>query len=61
MYEEEIIPYVSEGICGSVYTQLSDVEEEINGLYTYDRAVCKVDKDRMREMSSRLMRAVEEL
>lgn len=31
-----------EGLCGAVYTQVSDVEEEINGLYTYDRKICKI-------------------
>ena len=27
---------------GAVYTQVTDIEEEINGLYTYDRKICKV-------------------
>ncbi len=31
-----------EGLCAAVYTQLSDIEEEINGLVTYDRKVEKV-------------------
>lgn len=35
-----------QGLSAAVYTQVSDVEEEINGLYTYDRKVCKVVKDR---------------
>lgn len=26
-----------EGLAGAVYTQVSDIEEEINGLLTYDR------------------------
>ena len=30
------------GLCGAVYTQVSDVEEEMNGLYTYDRRICKL-------------------
>ena len=54
MYEKMILPYVSQGLCGCVYTQLSDVEDEINGLYTYDRKVCKVDKERMKDMADRL-------
>ena len=33
----------AEGLAGFVYTQLSDVEEETNGLLTYDRRVCKLD------------------
>ena len=31
-----------EGLSGFVYTQLTDIEEETNGLYTYDRRVCKL-------------------
>ena len=30
------------GLAGYVYTQLSDVEDEVNGLITYDRRVCKI-------------------
>lgn len=37
----ELIP---EGLCGGVYTQWSDIEEEVNGIYTYDREVRKIDR-----------------
>ena len=47
MYEEMVKPAIPQGLCGVVYTQLSDVEDEINGLYTYDRQVCKVDAARL--------------
>ena len=30
------------GLAAAVYTQLSDIEDEVNGLLTYDRKVCKV-------------------
>ena len=50
-----IIPSVADGLCGCVYTQLSDVEEEINGLYTYDRKVCKVDKVRMKKLAEQIL------
>ena len=53
-YEQLLMPAVKKGACGCVYTQLSDVEDEINGLYTYDRKVCKVDKLKMRELADRL-------
>ena len=33
---------ISRGLCASVYTQLSDVEEEMNGIFTYDREVRKI-------------------
>lgn len=32
-----------DGLCASVYTQLSDIEEEVNGIFTYDRKVRKID------------------
>ena len=49
-----ILPYIPGGVCGCIYTQLSDVEGEINGLYTYDRKVCKVNTQRLRKMADRL-------
>ncbi len=55
LYLGEIIPAIASGVSGLVYTQLSDVEDETNGFYTYDRALCKVDKKRMKDM----MRACE--
>ncbi|MBQ1263768.1 MAG: glycoside hydrolase family 2, partial [Oscillospiraceae bacterium] len=58
LYREEIIPAVKEGLCASVYTQLSDVEDETNGLLSYDRLVCKVDGKKMREIANELFEAV---
>lgn len=54
LYEEEIIPAVDRGLCGSIYTQLSDVEDETNGLLTYDRRVCKVDREVMLKIAEKL-------
>ena len=63
LFEEKLLPLIEKGLCGSIYTQVSDVEDEINGLYTYDRAVCKVDKEKMRlimeEAQEILRKAVE--
>lgn len=53
-----MIPGISKGVCGCVYTQLSDVEEEINGMYTYDREVCKVEKQPMQELAKRIMEEI---
>ena len=58
LYREEIIPAVKKGLCASVYTQLSDVEDETNGLLSYDRLVCKVDGKKMRQMASELFDAI---
>ncbi len=40
----------SPGISGGIYTQITDVEIEINGLVTYDRAVVKVDPSRLQDI-----------
>ena len=40
-----VMPLVSKGLAGVVYTQLSDVEEEVNGLITYDRKITKINPD----------------
>ena len=44
MMDESLLPLVDEGLCAAVYTQVSDIEEEVNGLLTYDRKVCKIHK-----------------
>lgn len=54
MYDEMIISAIADGACGCVYTQLSDVEDEINGLYTYDRKVCKVDAAVMKNVADKI-------
>ena len=54
LYEKMIIPAVKLGCCGCIYTQLSDIEDEINGLYTYDRSACKVEKGRIKAVSDRI-------
>ena len=43
LYREQIEPLKEKGLCAAIYTQLSDVEDETNGLLTYDRAVKKID------------------
>lgn len=42
LLDKELKPLIEEGLCAAVYTQLSDIEEEANGLWTYDRKVCKI-------------------
>ncbi|MBO7303452.1 MAG: glycoside hydrolase family 2 [Clostridia bacterium] len=59
LYENEIIPAIEKGLCCTVYTQVSDVEDETNGLLTYDRKVCKVGKERIKALSDKLYSAFE--
>jgi hypothetical protein len=60
LYSDEIIPCICEGgLCATVLTQVSDVEDETNGLVTYDRQVCKVDAARMQALAQKLNDAFE--
>lgn len=42
LLEQQLLPLLAKGLSGAVYTQLSDVEEEVNGLVTYDRKIVKI-------------------
>jgi hypothetical protein len=44
----------SQGLAGSIYTQVTDVEQEQNGLMTYDRAVIKVPSNEIAEINAQL-------
>ena len=59
LYAEEIIPLAKEGLCAAIYTQVSDVEDEINGLVTYDRKVEKVDPAKFLPVAEALRKAME--
>ncbi len=48
LFHKQILPARELGLAAAVYTQLSDVEDELNGLVTYDRKVVKVEPERMR-------------
>ena len=57
LYQQKVVPAIARGLCAAVYTQVSDVEDEINGLLTYDRKICKVSKDAMNTISQSLYTA----
>jgi hypothetical protein len=44
-------------LSGGVYTQLTDVEGEINGLWTYDRRVPKMDMNRVKAINEAVIKA----
>ena len=58
LYGEEIKPLISRGICALVYTQVSDVEDETNGLLTYDRRVLKVNAERFKALMDDLKKEI---
>lgn len=59
LYREELKPLISKGISALVYTQVSDVEDETNGLITYDRAVIKLDKSKTTALMKELYEEME--
>ena len=48
LYLDEVVPSIKNGLCAAVLTQVSDVEDETNGLVTYDRKVVKVSEEKMK-------------
>ena len=60
LYMDEIVPCIRNGLCAAIYTQVSDVEDEINGLLTYDRRVEKLKPEVMLPVAEALNRAMEE-
>jgi hypothetical protein len=60
LYRKRILPAVSKGLCAAIYTQVSDVEDEINGLLTYDRKVCKADEKAMQALAADLSQAIKD-
>ena len=58
LYRTRILPAIGKGLCGAICTQVSDVEDEINGFLTYDRAVCKADEATMQRLAAELQAAI---
>ncbi len=59
LYRDEILPCIEKGLCAAIYTQVSDVEDEINGLLTYDRAVEKLNPGWMIPIAREMQRTIE--
>jgi hypothetical protein len=43
LFEKQVKPLIKKGLSGVVYTQLTDVENEVNGLLTSDREITKIN------------------
>ena len=61
LYERDILNNLENNLAGAIYTQVSDVEDEINGLLTYDRKVCKVNSKRVKELMDRIYNKFNEM
>ena len=54
LHRNQVAPAIDAGLAAMVYTQLSDVEDEANGLLTYDRSESKIDPDLVRTINHEL-------
>lgn len=54
LFNKTIIPQIPKGLSATVYTQVTDVEDELNGLLTYDRRVSKIDKEVLQEINAKV-------
>ena len=54
LHEKQVIPAIKKGLSATVYTQVSDVEFEVNGILTYDRKLVKLNEDMLKDINSRL-------
>jgi beta-galactosidase/beta-glucuronidase len=57
LHTEQVVPAVPEGLAATVYTQLSDVEDETNGLLTFDRRVQKIPDEIVQAVTAALRRS----
>lgn len=55
MMERDVIANIDKGLAATIYTQLTDVEEETNGFITYDREVLKVDPQKIKEINDKII------
>ena len=54
LHEKQIIPAIRKGLSATVYTQVSDVEFEVNGMLTYDREIVKLDEATVKELNAKM-------
>ena len=53
-YADHLLELIEKGFSAAVYTQNTDVEEEVNGLVTYDRKVIKVDEPKIKAINQKI-------
>ena len=61
LYLKKLLPLIEKGLCGCIYTQVSDVEEEINGLVTCDRTVIKVPVSEMAKINAEIKKEADKI
>jgi beta-galactosidase/beta-glucuronidase len=60
-YAEKLKELVIKGFSAAIYTQTTDVEAEVNGIMTYDRALIKLEVDRIRKINLEVCKSLEQI
>jgi hypothetical protein len=58
LFETDVLANIKEGLAGSIYTQVADVQDECNGLLTADRRLMKIDERRLIKINDKIKRSV---
>ncbi|MRI84591.1 glycoside hydrolase family 2 [Aerococcaceae bacterium WS4759] len=61
LWKEDILPNIANGLSMAIYTQVSDVEQEINGIFTYDREVQKLDPETVKRLNDKAQTHFEQI
>ena len=59
-YANQLLELIKKGFSAAVYTQITDVEGEVNGLITYDRKVIKVDEVKVKTINRQICNSLSE-
>lgn len=54
LYGQYILAEIPKGLSACVYTQVTDVECELNGLMTYDRKVLKINESLLQKLNTKI-------
>ncbi len=61
LYLREVVPQIKNGLVGAIYTQIADVEDELNGIMTFDREIIKIDPKRVRSINELIYKTIREI
>lgn len=59
LWQRDVLPWIEKGLSAAIYTQTSDIEEEINGFFTYDREEEKLEAAVVQEVNRKISQEYE--
>ena len=61
LWQRDVLPWIEKGLSAAIYTQTSDIEEEINGFFTYDREAEKLETAVVQEVNWKISQEYERI